>query len=166
MAELLKGNAMADLLEGSATDDAWLTKFSWIKALRFRMPFKVDVFCSISADTEGCHHALNCEFLEKLEHCMASLAEMEKRAIMAESILEATLQYQSGQNKAISSPRTSQDDSLQSRNNQELSSDQPPQRFGLLARPVGLGLRDKNKVLTLQGKASNTEDMGDAKLVL
>lgn len=42
---------------------------------------------------------------EKYEKAMASLAEMEKRVVMAESMLEATLQYQSGQVKAQSSPR-------------------------------------------------------------
>lgn len=36
---------------------------------------------------------------------MASVAEMEKRVVMAESMLEATLHYQSGQDKAQSSPR-------------------------------------------------------------
>ncbi|KAI3743477.1 hypothetical protein L1987_61187 [Smallanthus sonchifolius] len=35
----------------------------------------------------------------------ASLAEMEKRVVMAESMLEATLQYQSGQTKAQPSLR-------------------------------------------------------------
>jgi len=42
---------------------------------------------------------------EKYEEAMASLGEMEKRAVMAESMLEATLQYQSGQVKAQPSPR-------------------------------------------------------------
>lgn len=42
---------------------------------------------------------------EKYEEAMASLAQMEKRAVMAESMLEATLQYQSGQVKAQQSPR-------------------------------------------------------------
>lgn len=42
---------------------------------------------------------------EKYEEAVASLAEMEKRAVMAESMLEATLQYQSGQLKAQPSPR-------------------------------------------------------------
>lgn len=41
---------------------------------------------------------------EKYEKAMVSLAEMEKRAVMAESVLEATLHYQSGQVKAHSSP--------------------------------------------------------------
>ncbi|KAL2229428.1 UNVERIFIED_CONTAM: Growth hormone-regulated TBC protein 6 [Sesamum indicum] len=43
--------------------------------------------------------------LEKYNKAMASLAEMEKRAVMAESMLEATLNYESGQTKAASSPR-------------------------------------------------------------
>ncbi|KAK8691681.1 hypothetical protein V6N13_075181 [Hibiscus sabdariffa] len=42
---------------------------------------------------------------EKYEEAVASHAEMEKRVIMAESMLEATLQYQSGQSKAQPSPR-------------------------------------------------------------
>lgn len=42
---------------------------------------------------------------EKYEQAVASLAEMEKRVVMAESMLEATLQYQSGQLKAQPSPR-------------------------------------------------------------
>lgn len=42
---------------------------------------------------------------EKYEEATAALAEMEKRAVMAESMLEATLQYQSGQVKLQPSPR-------------------------------------------------------------
>ena len=42
---------------------------------------------------------------EKYEKAMASIAEMQKRVVMAESMLEATLQYESGQSKALSSPR-------------------------------------------------------------
>ena len=42
---------------------------------------------------------------EKYEEVTATLDEMEKRAVMAESMLEATLQYQSGQTKAQPSPR-------------------------------------------------------------
>lgn len=42
---------------------------------------------------------------EKYEEATAALAEMEKRAVMAESMLEATLQYQSGQVKVLQSPR-------------------------------------------------------------
>ena len=39
---------------------------------------------------------------EKYEKAMNSLAQMEKRVVMAESMLEATLQYNSGQVKAHS----------------------------------------------------------------
>ena len=42
---------------------------------------------------------------EKYEKAVVSLAQMEKRVVMAESLLEATLTYQSGQSKALSSPR-------------------------------------------------------------
>ncbi|CAA7052006.1 unnamed protein product [Microthlaspi erraticum] len=42
---------------------------------------------------------------EKYEEAVAAIAEMEERAIMAESMLEATLQYQCGQVKAQPSPR-------------------------------------------------------------
>ncbi|TYI51965.1 hypothetical protein E1A91_D12G212600v1 [Gossypium mustelinum] len=37
---------------------------------------------------------------EKYEKAIAALAEMEKRAVMAESMEEGTLHYHSGQNKA------------------------------------------------------------------
>ena len=42
---------------------------------------------------------------EKYEEATAALAEMEKRVVMAESMLEATLQYQTGQMKTQPSPR-------------------------------------------------------------
>lgn len=41
---------------------------------------------------------------EKYEKAIVALAEMEKRAVMAESMVEATLHYHSGQNKAQPSP--------------------------------------------------------------
>ena len=47
----------------------------------------------------------HCVMQEKYEKAMGSLAEMEKRVVMAESMLEATLQYQTGQVKAHCSPR-------------------------------------------------------------
>nr|GFB54177.1 hypothetical protein [Tanacetum cinerariifolium] len=42
---------------------------------------------------------------EKHEVAAASLAGMENRAVMEETMLKATLQYRSGQNKAQPSPR-------------------------------------------------------------
>ncbi|CAL9040706.1 unnamed protein product [Musa banksii] len=58
---------------------------------------------------------------EKYEETMAAIAQMEKRAVMAETMLEATIQYQSNQVKA-----------------QELPS---PRK----TRPFGLGWLDKKK---------------------
>ncbi|KAK4834469.1 hypothetical protein QYF36_023325 [Acer negundo] len=78
---------------------------------------------------------------EKYEKAMASLAQMEKRVVMAESTLEATLHYQSGKAKAISSPKSSTVDS-------------PRRRTGLF----GLGWRDRNK-----GKQTNVEESSNSK---
>ncbi|KAM0861953.1 hypothetical protein ACQ4PT_045565 [Festuca glaucescens] len=87
---------------------------------------------------------------EKYEEAMASFAQMENRAVMAETMLEATLQYQSSQQKAFSplpSPRESvQDEEMQ------------PKRINLLG-PFSLSWRDKSK-----GKQNNTSDCTDAKL--
>ncbi|CAK7325572.1 unnamed protein product [Dovyalis caffra] len=94
---------------------------------------------------------------EKYEQAIVSLAEMEKRVVMAESMLEATLQYQSGQLKALPSPRSSHPDS-QTRGNQEPAQDIPARKIGLLARPFGLGWRDRNK-----GKTSTVEEASDDK---
>ncbi|GAB4833716.1 hypothetical protein Ancab_031963 [Ancistrocladus abbreviatus] len=83
---------------------------------------------------------------KKYDKVMSSLAEAEKRVVMAESMLEATLQYESGQAKAMSSPRFSRQDSLK----------------GLLARKggllsFGLGWRDKNK-----GKQTSVEGLDES----
>jgi hypothetical protein len=74
---------------------------------------------------------------------------MEKRAVMAESMLEATLQYQSGQLKAQPSPRQV---------NQDSSPEPPPSRISLLARPFGLGWRDKNKNTTPEKSPEHVND--------
>ncbi|XP_057801390.1 uncharacterized protein LOC131016707 isoform X2 [Salvia miltiorrhiza] len=42
---------------------------------------------------------------EKYDKAMAALDDKEKRVVMAETMLEATLQYESGQSKASSSPK-------------------------------------------------------------
>ncbi|KAK3034432.1 hypothetical protein RJ639_034669 [Escallonia herrerae] len=83
---------------------------------------------------------------EKYEAAAASIAEMEKRVVMAESMLEATLQYQSGQTKAQPSPRSIHQDSSPVRNSQESLQELPTRKISLLSRPFGLGWRDKNKV--------------------
>uniref|UniRef100_A0A5B6ZX67 Putative TBC1 domain family member 8B n=1 Tax=Davidia involucrata TaxID=16924 RepID=A0A5B6ZX67_DAVIN len=95
---------------------------------------------------------------EKYEEVTASLAEMEKKVVMAETMLEATLQYQSGQVKAQPSPRSVQQGSSPEQSNQESTQELPTRKIGLLSRPFGLGWRDRNK-----GKPSNTEEPNDGK---
>ncbi|KAJ7971704.1 TBC1 domain family member protein [Quillaja saponaria] len=95
---------------------------------------------------------------EKYEEATASLAEMEKKVIMAESMLEATLQYQSGQVKAQPSPRSPHPDSSIIQINQDPIQDIPTRRIGLLSRPFGLGWRDRNK-----GKPTTGEEPSDGK---
>ncbi|KAG9158834.1 hypothetical protein Leryth_017869 [Lithospermum erythrorhizon] len=93
---------------------------------------------------------------EKYEKTLASVAEMEKRAVMAESMLEATLQYQSGQNKAQPSPRSTQQNFSPVQSVQDPSQDIPVRKISLLSRPFGLGWRDKNK-----GKAAEEATQQD-----
>ncbi|KAK1426093.1 hypothetical protein QVD17_14761 [Tagetes erecta] len=85
---------------------------------------------------------------EKYEHAMTSLAQMEKRVVMAESMLEATLQYNSGQVKAQATPVNTQPESANT-----------TKRTGILS--FGLGWRDKNKGEQDEGKA--TSDTSGAK---
>ncbi|PON75377.1 Rab-GTPase-TBC domain containing protein [Parasponia andersonii] len=91
---------------------------------------------------------------EKYEEASAALADMEKRVVMAESMLEATLQYQSGQLKAQPSPRSSRPDSP-AQGNQDHAQELPARKISLLARPFGLGWRDRNKAN--DGKSTNQE---------
>ncbi|XP_015578485.1 TBC1 domain family member 2B isoform X4 [Ricinus communis] len=81
---------------------------------------------------------------QKYEKAMASVTQMEQRVVMAESMLEATLQYESGQSKAQSSPRLAHCRSS--------TSESPGRRMSLLK--FGLGWRDRNK-----GKPN--EEFGD-----
>ncbi|KAL9275981.1 TBC1 domain family member 8B-like protein [Drosera capensis] len=128
--------------------------------MRVEQEQKVTEDARIYAEQEATAQRYAAQLLqEKYEQCMASLDEMEKRAVMAESILEATLQYQSGQHKSLSSPRNSLNGSSQLRNSQEISSDQPARKVSLLARPFGLGWRDRNK-----GNPSSADgEVSDAK---
>ncbi|KAL9230527.1 hypothetical protein vseg_005865 [Gypsophila vaccaria] len=90
---------------------------------------------------------------EKYDKVVASLSEMEKRVVMAESMLEATLQYQSGQVKVQPSPRSANNDVSPAHSNSESLMEGPPKKTSLLSRPFGLGWRDKNK-----GKPAVTEE--------
>ncbi|CAN4106946.1 unnamed protein product [Withania somnifera] len=95
---------------------------------------------------------------EKYEEAIASLAEMEKRVVMAESMLEATLQYQSGQEKVLPSPRSMQQVSSPVGGNHESSVEIPARKISLLSRPFGLGWCDSSK-----GKPA--EEVNDTKTV-
>jgi len=91
---------------------------------------------------------------------MATLAQMENRAVMAETMLEATLQYQSSQQKALSpcpSPRTSMLDASPSQASQTSSQEFQPRRKNLLG-PFSLSWRDKNKE-----KQNNADDSTNTK---
>ncbi|XP_073019690.1 uncharacterized protein [Primulina eburnea] len=92
---------------------------------------------------------------EKYEEATAALAEMEQRAVMAESMLEATLQYQSGQTKTQPSPRSTQQDSSVIRSNQDPSPEIQARKISLLSRPFGLGWRDRNKAKSTSVEESN-----------
>ncbi|KQK05839.1 hypothetical protein BRADI_2g22850v3 [Brachypodium distachyon] len=126
--------------------------FQVLMRVEQELKFAEEARISAEQDAAAQRYAANV-LQEKYEESMASLAQMENRAVMAETMLEATLQYQSSQQKALSplpSPRTSvQDDSVQ---------EFQPRRINLLG-PFSLSWRDKNK-----GKQNNADDCMDAKL--
>ncbi|KAF6150566.1 hypothetical protein GIB67_030367 [Kingdonia uniflora] len=78
----------------------------------------------------------------KYDDVLASIALMEKRVVMAESMLEATLHYQSAQVKAQESPRSPRVETSPIRVNQEIEQDLPTKKFSLLSKSFGLGHRD------------------------
>ncbi|XP_010509357.1 PREDICTED: ecotropic viral integration site 5 protein homolog isoform X1 [Camelina sativa] len=84
---------------------------------------------------------------EKNEKLVTQLAQMEKKLVTAESTLEATLQYESGQNKALSSPRFLRP-----------APESPKKRTGFLS--FGLGWRDRNKAK--QSEESNSDNTSNA----
>ncbi|XP_071710440.1 uncharacterized protein [Rutidosis leptorrhynchoides] len=101
---------------------------------------------------------------EKYEAATTSIAEMEERLVMAESMLEATLQYQSGQHKAQPSPRSTNHDSSAVKPSQELSQDIPARKISLLSRPFGLGWLDKNKEKSAE-EANHVTSSGELKIL-
>ncbi|GKD46886.1 hypothetical protein Tco_1271531, partial [Tanacetum coccineum] len=69
--------------------------------MRVEQEQKVTEDARISAERDAAAQRYLAGVLEeKYEQAISSLAQMEKRAVMAESMLEATLQYNSGQVKA------------------------------------------------------------------
>ncbi|KAK8611104.1 hypothetical protein V6N13_131167 [Hibiscus sabdariffa] len=85
----------------------------------------------------------------KYTDAITKLAEMEKRAVLAESMLEATLQYQKSKPQLSLPPRSSKPDSLLCKN-KELQQEKPSSNINLLARPFVLNWRD-----SIKGKMSN-----------
>ncbi|KAG1339162.1 TBC1 domain family member 8B [Cocos nucifera] len=69
--------------------------------MRMEQEQKVTEDVRISAEQDAAAQKYATHVLqEKYEEAISALAQMEKRAVMAETMLEATLQYQSGQVKA------------------------------------------------------------------
>ncbi|KAI3905871.1 hypothetical protein MKW92_028173 [Papaver armeniacum] len=95
---------------------------------------------------------------EKYEEAQALLAQMEKRAVMAESMLEATLQYQSGQVKAQQSPRAVAADSAVAKLNQDSPQELPSRKISLLSRPFGLGWRGNKGKPVEESKPTPVEE--------
>ncbi|CAD6203173.1 unnamed protein product [Miscanthus lutarioriparius] len=124
--------------------------------LRMEQEQKVAEDARIAAERDAAEQKHAAHLLqEKYEAAMASLSQMEKRAVMAETMLEATKQYQAGQVKAnqsftSSSPRA---DHVLGKIHQEPNQDAPNRRIGLLSR--GLGWLDKSK-----GRQNSTETSG------
>ncbi|KAG0452416.1 hypothetical protein HPP92_025080 [Vanilla planifolia] len=93
---------------------------------------------------------------EKYEEAMSLLTQMEERAVMAETMLEATFAVSIWSRKAMQQTPESQDCALFLYRTPRSGLDSPVLR-GLLSIPFGLGWRDKNK-----GKL-NTEESSEQK---
>ncbi|KAJ8899769.1 hypothetical protein K2173_019469 [Erythroxylum novogranatense] len=92
-----------------------------------------------------------CVLQEKYDKAMAKVAQMEQRVVMAESMLEATIHYESGQARAVSSPR--------SMRNPSTSIESPRRRISLF----GLGWRDRNKGKPVNEDSSDCTSSNDGK---
>ncbi|KAK3151270.1 hypothetical protein QOZ80_3AG0243810 [Eleusine coracana subsp. coracana] len=125
--------------------------------LRMEHEQKVTEDARIAAERDAAEKKYAAHVLqEKYEAAMAALSQMEKRVVMAETMLEATKQYQAGQVKAhqsftSSSPRA---DNVLGKTNQELNQEASNKRMGLLSR--GLGWLDKSK-----GRQNSAEKADD-----
>ncbi|GJR34284.1 hypothetical protein Tco_1209968 [Tanacetum coccineum] len=82
---------------------------------------------------------------EKYVAAAALLAEMEKKAVMAQTMLEATMQYSLAKTKGKPSLRFSNQDSSAIRTRQELTQEIPARDISLLCTPFGLDWGDRNK---------------------
>ncbi|KAL5219191.1 hypothetical protein ABZP36_019875 [Zizania latifolia] len=121
--------------------------------IRMEQEQKVAEDARIAAERDSAEQKYAAHLLqEKYEAVMAALSQMEKRAVMAETMLEATKQYQAGQVKANQSfsPSSPHAAHLAAKPNQDHNQEPPNRRLGLLSR--GLGWLEKSK-----GKSSSTE---------
>ncbi|CAM0872615.1 unnamed protein product [Alopecurus aequalis] len=119
--------------------------------VRMEQEQKVTEDARIAAERDAVQQKYVAHLLqEKYEATMTALSQMEKRAVMAETMLEATKQYQAGQVKAVQTfaPRSPRADL--GKTNQEPTQDTPNRKMGLLSR--GLGWLEKSK-----GKSNSTE---------
>ncbi|KAL6011142.1 hypothetical protein ACLOJK_001586 [Asimina triloba] len=137
------------------------TEFCRTSRLWKKIPTSLKAKCFLlSQEHQYLFYSLR-QLQEKYEEATASLAQMEKRVVMAETMLEATLQYQSGQVKAQQlaspSPRSTHADSPSMRPNQEPAQEPPARKISLLSRPFALGWRDR-----IKGKP-NAEEPNDVK---
>lgn len=98
--------------EQKATEDARIYAEQDAAAQRYavnvlQVIFQIQLLFKWDAQNETIGRNIQILYInqEKYEAATTSLAEMEERLVMAESMLEATLQYQSGQHKSLPSPR-------------------------------------------------------------
>ncbi|XP_071742694.1 uncharacterized protein, partial [Rutidosis leptorrhynchoides] len=125
--------------------------------MRVEQEQKIAEEARLSAEQDASAQRYLVRVLEgKYEQTMSALAQMEKRAVMAESMLEATLQYNSSQGKATLTPTPTPAPAPPPGNmHTEAVRDNNTRKPGLLS--FGLGWRDKNK-----GKQSNDAESANS----
>ncbi|EMS68687.1 TBC1 domain family member 9B [Triticum urartu] len=119
--------------------------------LRMEQEQKVTEDARIAAERDAAEQKYAAHLIqEKYEAVLIALSQMEKRAVMAETMLEATKQYQAGQVKAVQTFAPKSPHADLGKINQEPNQDTPNKKVGLLSR--GLGWLEKSK-----GKSNPTE---------
>ncbi|VAI07014.1 unnamed protein product [Triticum turgidum subsp. durum] len=120
--------------------------------LRMEQEQKVTEDARIAAERDAAEQKYAAHLIqEKYEAVLIALSQMEKRAVMAETMLEATKQYQAGQVKAIQTFAPKSPHADLGKINQEPNQDTPNKKLGILSR--GLGWLEKSK----QGKSNPAE---------
>ena len=112
--------------------------------LRMEQEQKVTEDARIAAERDAAEQKYAAHLIqEKYEAVLIALSQMEKRAVMAETMLEATKQYQAGQVKAIQTFAPKSPHADLGKINQEPNQDTPNKKLGILSR--GLGWLEKSK---------------------